>query len=108
MTLVAILTVRRTAIETFRAFERRAATVMAAHGGRIERTVVVTATGDPDVIKEIHVVTFPDERAFAAYRSDARLRALTPLRDEAVVHTEVLIGEDGPRYGVEDEHGSAR
>jgi len=41
VTLVAILTVRRDALEQFRAFERHAAAVMRAHGGRIERTVVV-------------------------------------------------------------------
>ena len=100
MTIVAIMTVRRAALETFRAFERGAAAVMATHGGRIERTVVVgVIPGDADVLKEIHVVTFPHEQAYAAYRGDERRRALAPLRDESVVHTEVLIGEDGPRYG---------
>jgi antibiotic biosynthesis monooxygenase (ABM) superfamily enzyme len=99
VTIVAIMTVRRAALETFRAFEREAAAVMATHGGRIERTIVVP--GDADVLKEIHVVTFPHEQAYAAYRGDDRRRALAPLRDESVVHTEVLIGEDGPRYGVE-------
>lgn len=98
MTLVVILTVRRDAIEKFRAFEKHAAGVMAAHGGRIERTVVVAPDGSPDVFKEIHVVTFPDERAFAAYRADERLARLAHLRDESVVHTEVLAGEDGPSY----------
>jgi uncharacterized protein (DUF1330 family) len=98
MTLVAILTVRKAAIEKFRAFENHAAAVMATHGGRIERTVVVAGAAH-DVFKEIHVVTFPSEGAFAAYRGDERLRELAPLRDESVVHTEVLVGEDGPRYG---------
>ncbi|HET9489781.1 MAG TPA: hypothetical protein VFR64_08520 [Methylomirabilota bacterium] len=40
MTLVVILTVRREALEQFRAFEAQAAAVMTTHGGRIERTVV--------------------------------------------------------------------
>ena len=53
MTLVAILTVRREALERFRAFERHAATVMARHGGRIERTVVVSPEGSPDLVKEV-------------------------------------------------------
>jgi hypothetical protein len=98
MTLVVILTVRKDAIEKFRAFERHAAGVMAAHGGRIERTVVVAPDGSADVFKEVHVVTFPDEHAFAGYRADERLARLAHLRDESVVHTEVLAGEDGPDY----------
>ncbi len=98
MILVVILTVRRDAIEKFRAFEKHAAGVMATHGGRIERTVVVAPDGAADVFKEIHVVTFPDEQAFAAYRADERLARFARLRDESVVHTEVLAGEDGPSY----------
>ena len=97
MTIVAIITVRKAALEQFRTFERHAAAVMATHGGRIERTVVVSADG-ADVLKEIHVVTFPDDGAHRAYRADDRRRALAHLRDEAVVHTEILIGEDGPKY----------
>jgi hypothetical protein len=99
MTLVAILTVRREALDQFRAFERHAATVMTRHGGRIERTVVVSPPGSPDLLKEVHVVTFPDEAAYRAYRDDPRRGELAHLRDESVVHSEVLAGEDGPDYG---------
>jgi uncharacterized protein (DUF1330 family) len=99
MTLVAILTVRKDAIETLRAFEKHAAGVMKEHGGRIERTIVVAPEGSPDVIKEIHVLTFPDAEAFAQYRNDRRLAELAHLRDESVIHTELLAGEDGPSYG---------
>ena len=98
LTLVAILTVRKTFEEKFRAFERHAAAVMKAHGGQIERTIVVRPDGESDVFKEIHVVTFPDMRAFAAYRNDARLGEVAHLRAESVVNTEVLVGEDGPTY----------
>ena len=101
VTLVVILTVRKSAIDTFRTFERRAAAVMAAHGGRIERTVVVHGDGAAELFKEIHVVTFPSEKAFAAYRGDERLRELARLRAASVVHTEVLVGEAGPRYAAE-------
>jgi hypothetical protein len=99
MTIVAILTVRRRGLEQFRAFERHAAGVMAAHGGRIERTIVVPLADAPDLLKEIHVVTFPGAGAFRAYREDARLAELAHLREAAVVSTEVFVGEDGPDYG---------
>ncbi len=98
MTLVAILTVRKSAADTFRAYEKRAAAVMARHGGRIERTVVVGGDSATELFKEIHVVTFPTEEAFAAYRNDERFRELARLRAEAVIHTELLVGEDGPSY----------
>jgi hypothetical protein len=98
MTLVAILTVRRAALAEFRTFERHAAAVMARHGGRIERTVVVTPDGPSEVVKEIHVVTFPSAAAFEAYRADERLREMVELREASVVHTEVLVGEAGPDY----------
>jgi hypothetical protein len=99
MTLVVILSVQRDALDKFRAFERHAAAVMARHGGRIERTVVVSAEDSPGVVKEVHIVTFPDQQAFLAYRDDPRRGELAHLRDESVVHTEILIGEDGPDYG---------
>ena len=100
MTIVAILTVRRSGLDAFRVFERHAAVVMAAHGGRIERTVVVAVADAPELVREIHVVTFPGARAFQAYRDDARLGELAHLRESAVVSTEVFVGEDGPDYGV--------
>ena len=101
MTLVAILTVRREAIDKLRAYEAHAAQVMKKHGGRFERTVVVVPEGSPELMKEIHVVTFPNEQAFAAYRKDERLTKFAHLRDESVVDTELFVGEDGPSYAAD-------
>lgn len=98
MTIVAILTVRKDALEQFRAFERHAAAVMRAHGGRIERTVVVTPDPAPGRVREIHVVTFPDEAAYRAYRGDARLAEVAHLRAASVLATDMHVGEDGPGY----------
>ena len=96
--LVVTLTVRRDRLDQFRAFERRAATVMADHGGRIERAVVGPAPGRPELLTEVHVVTFPDDIALGAYRGDPRLRDVAHLRDASVVTTAVFAGEDGPDY----------
>jgi hypothetical protein len=99
MTLVVILTVRLNALESFRQFEQHAARVMARHGGAIERAVVIPPGDDEDLFREIHIVTFPDEGAFAAYRADTGLADVMHLREESVVSTEVLVGEEGPDYG---------
>jgi hypothetical protein len=98
MMLVAILTVKREAIGDFRRFERGAAELMKSHGGRIEKTVVVNPDGTPDLIKEIHLVSFPSEAAFQSYRNDQRLAGLSRLREQSVVHSEILVGEEGPVY----------
>jgi len=98
MTLIAIMTVRKDAIRKFRSFESKAAVVMARHGGAIERTVVVPLADRTNLFKEVHIVTFPSTDAFSAYRQDRSLEEIAYLRNEAVVDTEVMIGEEGPNY----------
>jgi hypothetical protein len=98
MTLVAILSVRPERLDEFRAFERAAAAVMARHGGAIERTVVIPPAGAEAPLKEVHIVTFPDEGALHAYQRDPALQEVLHLRAGSVVATELLIGEDGPEY----------
>ncbi len=99
MLLVVILTVRPEALDTFRAFERQAARVMARHGGAIERAVVIPPVQPGAPLKEVHLVAFPSPEAFAAYRADPALHGLASLREAAVLNTEIWAGEEGPRYG---------
>jgi hypothetical protein len=83
----------------FRQFETRAAGIMRRHGGAIER--VIRPDAEPireETAHEIHVVTFPNMEAFAAYRSDPDLAALAMLRDLAVARTELTIGREGEPY----------
>ncbi len=108
MTLVVILTVRCMAIEAFWAFETQAAAIMTGHGGAIERTIVMPPSDETGCFQEVHIVTFPDEAAFTAYRVDPALRAVAHLRGEAVVSTEVLMGVDGPTYGDSAPQGRKR
>jgi len=98
MTLVVILTVRTAALDQFRTFEAEAARVMAKHGGAIERTVAISSEPGDELVKEVHIVTFPDREAMRAYQRDAELRGAAHLREASVVHTETLVGEDGPDY----------
>jgi uncharacterized protein (DUF1330 family) len=99
LVVVAILTVRKAALEDFRAFERHAAAVMKAHGGGFARTVSVSEGAPAGTVKEVHVLAFPDRPSFDAYRADPRLAALRHLRERSVVSTDILMGEDGPDYG---------
>lgn len=98
MVIVAILTVRRAELDSFRRFESLAAQVMIEHGGRLERSVVAD-DGVSETLTEIHFARFPDEAAFAAYRASAKLGAHQVLREVSVVQTIVYVGEDGPLYG---------
>jgi uncharacterized protein (DUF1330 family) len=95
--LVATLRVRREAEAQFRAYERKAAQVMSKYGGAIVQTVAVSGD-DPAAFEELHVVTFPDAEAFAAYQRDPEIAAAAPLRDAAIVATKVSLGAPGPAY----------
>lgn len=98
MILVAILTVQRDLVHEYRAYERRAAAIMADHGAKIERTVVVQPEADSVTFKEVHIIRFPNSDARAAYRADPRYLEIAPIREKVVVSTEVLVGEEGPDY----------
>ena len=93
MHLVATLAVRRERLGEFRRFEQSAT----HSAGAIERFVAVDDSA-AEHYREVHVVTFPDAAAFSAYRADPELAALAPLREAAIVATDVLVGDDGPSY----------
>jgi aspartate racemase len=94
MVIVAVLSIVPGELQAFRAFERRAAQVMARHGGSIERAVYLPGPSE----RELHLVRFPSEAAYQAYRADPEQVELTPLRAATVQSTEMLFGEDAPAY----------
>lgn len=81
----------------FREFEHQAAAIMARYGGAIERSVVIPAQGN-EMLKEVHIVRFPDENSFLQYRQDRDLAAIAHLREHSVADTQIMAGEDGPIY----------
>jgi len=97
MVIVEILEVRRVELAAFREFERCAASVMRAHQGELERTVVVD-DGASEHVTEIHVVRFATEAGFQAYRGSPELAAIADLRARSVVDTRLYIGTAGPAY----------
>jgi quinol monooxygenase YgiN len=98
--LLATLTVHPDKVDAFHDYERRAARVMAKHGGRIERVVVLEPDPEDRFYRETHVVTFRDRAALAAYRDDADFQALAALRESCILATAIRYGTAG-----EDYHG---
>jgi uncharacterized protein (DUF1330 family) len=99
VTLVVIITVRPGASAALRAYEQRAAAIMARYGGAIERNIAVPSPGSGELAQEIHIVTFPDEAALRAYQNDGELAALSAQRAAAIEQTEIYRGYEAPRYG---------
>ena len=100
MTLVVTLTIRPEALASFTRFETIAAARMRAHGGALLNAVRIPPTEADARLREVHVVQFPDETAFAAYRADPELAKHQHLRAESVIATELLAGERVSGYDV--------
>ena len=97
LTFIVSIWLKDNDVAGFESFERQAAAIMAAHGGRVEN--VVRCGGEGGVPFEVHVVSFPDAAAAGAYRADPRLVKLLPLRDRVIARTEVWTGQQRSAYG---------
>lgn len=81
----------------FEAFEREAASIMAIHGGRIERAIR-PRTGAGESPHEVHVVVFTSESAFDSYREDPKSRQLAQRRSSTIARTHIVTGENVSPY----------
>lgn len=52
----------------------------------------------PGTFRELHILSFPDEATYDAYRFDGELAQLAGTRARCVMKTEIWRAEDGPRY----------
>jgi antibiotic biosynthesis monooxygenase (ABM) superfamily enzyme len=84
----------------FEAFERAAAAIMTRHGGRIEQAVRV-APGEEGAPYEVHLVSFPDAAAHAAYKSDPATVALAWERQGVILRTTVVKGAPAGPYSAD-------
>lgn len=83
----------------FRQFETEAARIMKKYEGTLERVIRPTASTQSDSVPyEIHIVSFPNLERFEAYRGDADLARLAPLRQAAIARTEAIMGAEGEPY----------
>ena len=104
LTLVVLLYLDPEHRADYERFESAASLLMERHGGRIERRIAVGHAGDigepdgPDGPDEIHIVTFPSEKAFDAYVQDPERASLEELRARAIRRTVVWRGEGMPGF----------
>lgn len=82
---------RTSDVDGFQAYERRAARVLARHGGRIERAFrPLDAAEDPTLPFEIHLVRFPNQAALVAWQADPERAALQEERERLIARTTVI------------------
>ncbi len=79
-------------------FENKAAEIMRSHGGDIIRAFETFRNEDGSG-QEIHLLEFPNDAAFAAYRSDPQLLELAEIRNKAITSTNVVISSHVKTYG---------
>ncbi|MFN8444769.1 MAG: hypothetical protein U0175_28545 [Caldilineaceae bacterium] len=101
LTLLVQLWLKDGNVTGFEAFEGKAATIMAMHGGTIERVIRLDGS-DPAAPFEVHWVSFPDEQAFAAYRADPAVLALAQERAAVIERTVVWYGVAVASYGLQE------
>ena len=95
---VVSLWIRLGAVAEFEAYERKAARIMRKYGGSIEKVIRTGQENSPEIPFEIHLVSFPGQEEFAAYRADLELVSLAADREAAILKTVVIPGVGGPAY----------
>lgn len=85
LTLALIARIPKAGIASFNAYENQVLPLLTDHGGVLQRRL---RTGDGTV--EIHLVGFPSEAAFDAFRQDPRRAAYAPLMADSGAVAELL------------------
>ena len=98
MQILAMLYAGADGLDGLRAFERQAIPILREHGGTLVRAFEPEAAGTGDTPHEIHLLEFPSSEAFAAYRSDPRLAALSELRERGISRTVVYVSARDVEY----------
>ena len=88
-------------VADFEAYETKAARIMKRYGGQIERTIRPVEGGDANTPFEIHVLRFPDQLQFDAFRADDELKALAPERAAVITRSVAVLGIEAPVYGMD-------
>lgn len=78
-------------------FECQAVKVMQSHGGELIRAFESHRSDDGSG-EEIHLLEFPSQAEFDAYRADSVLVEYAELRQKAIVSTAVIISDKIKEY----------
>ncbi|CAN5853170.1 hypothetical protein BH11MYX2_BH11MYX2_01390 [soil metagenome] len=97
MLVVAVLDLERTMLSEFRAYEHKVADIMRRHGGVFERAIELDGP-EPDEVRELHILRFPDAAALEAYRADPDYIKLAADREACVRATALYPALDLPPY----------
>lgn len=100
--VLALLYHSQSDVETFRAFETKALSIVNTHGGKLVSAFVPQNAQNPDKPDEIHLIEFPDQAAFDAYRNDPKTMALSSERDAIVSNTIVYTSASFVKYDMLD------
>ena len=74
-------------------FERKAVRLIQSHGGRILSAFNPRGHERSEIPDEVHLIEFPSDSAFQAYREDPALIALSAEREAAISATTVYVSE---------------
>lgn len=85
----------------FEAYERKVSRIMARYGGVIERAIRTSGAPDDgsDAPFEVHVLRFPSQDLYDAYRDDTERLSLSDERARIITKTDSLVGMPAPIYG---------
>ena len=89
LTLALIARIPGEGVADFQAYEARVLPLIATHGGTLERRL-----RDAGGSIELHIVSFPSDGAFAAFRADPERVRAAPLLEASGAHTELLTLHD--------------
>lgn len=80
--------------EAFRAYEERALGLVTEHGGEISLLLRLTERAQAGVPYEFHLLRFPEQKSFSAFRADPRTLALGAERDQVIESTQLAAGTE--------------
>jgi len=79
--------------EALRAYERRVMPILRAHGATLRSAFAPRERDAETVPDEVHLLEFPSESAFSAYREDPRHLDLAEDRRRAIAKTTLLLSD---------------
>lgn len=89
--VLVMLTAGEGGLAALRAYETQVLPVLQAHGGHLLSAFEPQSDGSVPGPDEIHLIEFPSEQAFQAYRNDARVAELADARAQAIGATVLYV-----------------